>query len=154
MVTGPMTSSENIPEPRSEPRTVLSQLVRFGVVGIFCALLDFGTYQGLRALGMDAGALVDVARAISFVIGTTTAYVLNRRFTFDATGGIRQASSFMLLYGSTFAVAVGVNRWMLLLLPDSGWESTLAWAISQATATTINFIMLRLVVFRERGDKV
>lgn len=127
------------------------QLLRFVLVGGFCALLDFGSYQLLRSLGMDHAPLVDIARAISFVIGTTTAYLLNRRFTFDATGGVRQVSSFVLLYGTTFFIAVGVNRGMLLLLPDSSWQSTLAWVISQGAATTINFVMLKLVVFRERS---
>lgn len=126
------------------------QLLRFVLVGGFCALLDFGTYQLLRSIGMDHAPLVDIARAISFVIGTTTAYLLNKRFTFDATGGIRQVSSFVLLYGTTFFIAVGVNRLMLVLLPDSAWESTLAWVVSQGAATTINFIMLKLVVFREK----
>ena len=126
------------------------QLLRFVLVGGFCALLDFGSYQALRALGMDAAPLVDIARAISFIIGTTTAYLLNKRFTFDASGGIRQVSSFVLLYGTTFFIAVGVNRLMLLLLPDSDWQSTLAWVVSQGAATTINFVMLKLVVFREK----
>lgn len=134
-----------------QARTVVRQLLRFGLIGGFCALLDFGTYQGLRSLGMDAAPLVDIARAISFIIGTTAAYLLNKRFTFEAArGGVRQVSSFVLLYGTTFFVAVGMNRWMLHVLPDSEWQSTLAWAISQGTATTINFVMLKLVVFSER----
>ncbi|MGH3449208.1 MAG: GtrA family protein [Haloechinothrix sp.] len=135
----------------SSTHKAVRQLLRFGVIGGFCALLDFGTYQGLRSLGMDGAPLVDVARALSFIVGTTTAYLLNKRFTFEAArGGVRQVGSFVLLYGTTFFVAVGVNRWMLQVLPDSGWQSTLAWAISQGTATTINFVMLKLVVFAER----
>lgn len=127
------------------------QLLRFVLVGGFCALLDFGSYQALRALGMDQAPLVDVARAISFIIGTTTAYLLNKRFTFDAAGGLKQVSSFILLYGTTFFIAVGVNRLMLLVLPDSSWQSTMAWVVSQGSATAINFVMLRWVVFRERN---
>lgn len=132
------------------PRSAFSQLLRFGLVGVFCALLDYGTYQGLRALGMAAVPWEDVARALSFIVGTTTAYLLNKRFTFDVTGGAKQLSGFVLLYGTTFAVAVGVNRLMLLLLPNESWEPTVAWVISQGTATMINFVMLRYVVFRSR----
>lgn len=96
------------------PSSVFGQLMRFGLIGGFCAMLDFGTYQGLRALGMDGAPWVDLARALSFVVGTSAAYLLNKRFTFEAArGGIRQVSSFVLLYGTTFLVAVGVNRWML-----------------------------------------
>ncbi|SFQ44283.1 Putative flippase GtrA (transmembrane translocase of bactoprenol-linked glucose) [Amycolatopsis arida] len=133
---------------------LLGQLVRFGLIGGFCALLDFGSYSALLALGMSGVPWVDVARAISFVIGTTTAFFLNRRFTFAAgqRGGAGQVGGFALLYTVTFFVAVGVNRAMLALLSaasSSGWETTIAWAVSQATATTINFVMLKWVVFRE-----
>jgi putative flippase GtrA len=137
-------------ERRASPG-LIGQLLRFGLIGGFCALLDFGTYRGLLALGMVDAPWVDFARGISFVVGTATAFFLNRKFTF--AGGHRkgagQIGSFVLLYAVTFFVAVGMNRWMLLVLPASGWETTLAWVISQATATTINFVMLKWVVFRE-----
>ncbi|WP_020668852.1 GtrA family protein [Amycolatopsis nigrescens] len=143
------------PQPttgRSETPGLFGQLVRFALIGGFCAVLDFGVYQGLRALGMDMTPWVDVARAISFVVGTTTAYFLNRKFTFSAGGksGAGQVGGFVLLYTVTFFVAVGMNRWMLYLLPDSTWKTTLGWVVSQATATTINFVMLKWVVFREK----
>ncbi|WP_158888550.1 GtrA family protein [Amycolatopsis anabasis] len=130
---------------------LFAQLIRFGLIGGFCALVDFGSYQALRALGMDATPWVDIARAISFIIGTTTAYFLNRKFTFSAgrKSGMGQIGAFILLYGVTFFVAVGVNRWMLHLLPESSWKASLAWVISQATATCINFVMLKWVVFRD-----
>ncbi|MFD2494273.1 GtrA family protein [Amycolatopsis jiangsuensis] len=134
---------------------LLGQLIRFGLIGGFCALLDLGTYSLLRAVGMDAVPWVDVARAISFVVGTTTAFFLNRRFTF--AGGRRdgnsQVGAFVLLYVVTFFVAVGVNQLMLHVLPESAWKATLAWVVSQATATVINFVMLKWVVFRERPVK-
>ena len=38
---------------------------------------------------------------------------------------------------------------MLHLLPESSWKTTLGWLVSQATATVINFVMLKWVVFRE-----
>lgn len=134
---------------------LLGQLIRFGVIGGFCALLDLGTYSLLRAAGMDATPWVDVARAISFVVGTTTAFFLNRRFTFadGRRDGNAQVGSFVLLYAVTFFVAVGVNQLMLHVLPESGWKATLAWVVSQATATVINFVMLKWVVFRVRPVK-
>jgi putative flippase GtrA len=52
----------------------------------------------------------------------------------------------------TFFVNVGTNALMLHLLPKSGWQLTLAWTTAQALATTINFIMLRTVVFKTTND--
>lgn len=144
-----VTDESRIPERDTGSRSIFAQLIRFGIVGAFCAVLDFGSYKALLAF-TDVSPYVDAARGISFIIGTATAYVLNKRFTFGASGGIWQASGFTTLYGTTFAVAVGVNSLLLHALPTPGWRVEFAWLISQAMATTINFIMLRLVVFRER----
>jgi putative flippase GtrA len=128
---------------------LVTQLARFVLIGGFCALVDFGVYQGLLSLGL----WVHAAKAVSFVAGTTTAFFLNRRFTFAAgnTGAAGQLGGFVLLYTVTFFVNVGTNALMLHLLPDNGLRITVAWVIAQGFATAINFVMLRTVVFRERA---
>jgi putative flippase GtrA len=148
VATNPQASA-TVEEPAAPG--LLVQLIRFALIGGFCAVLDFGTYQLERSLGMSAAPWVDVARAVSFIVGTTTAYFLNRRFTFAGgrKSGASQIGSFVALYTVTFFVAVTVNLWMLHVLPESTWKSTLGWVISQATATVINFVMLKWVVFRE-----
>lgn len=132
---------------RPQSPRLLSQIVRFVIIGGFCALVDSGTYWLL----LQAGTWVHLAKAVSFIAGTTTAYFLNRRFTFTAAqrGGAGQIGGFMLLYTVTFFVNVGTNALALELLPDFRWRVALAWVIAQGTATTINFIMLKWVVFRE-----
>ena len=122
-----------------------AQLGRFVAVGALSALVDFGSYHGLLALG----TWVHGAKAISFILGTTTAYLLNRRFTFAAAAGRRRFLGFVLLYGTTFALNIGMNALALALLPlDTPLRFTIAWVIAQGTATVINFVMLRTVVFR------
>ncbi|GAB3575722.1 GtrA family protein [Amycolatopsis endophytica] len=130
---------------------LLGQLVRFAVIGGFCALLDLGTYTVLRAIGLDYAPWDTVARAISFIVGTTTAFFLNRKFTFSGgrKQGAGQIGGFVLLYGVTFLVAIGVNALMLHVLGEFRFKPTVAWVISQGTATAINFVMLKWVVFKE-----
>ncbi len=123
---------------------LLGQLLRFGVVGAFSAVVDLTVYT----LGLHLGLTTYLARALSFAAGTTTAYALNRRWTFEATGGARRATGFALLYGTTFGVILAVNALALVLLPEGPWRITLAWAVSQGLGTAVNFVMLRLVVFR------
>ncbi|SDC76255.1 GtrA family protein [Actinokineospora iranica] len=125
---------------------LLRQLTRFVMVGGFCALVDSGTYWLL----LQADLWVHLAKALSFVAGTTTAYFLNKRFTFTdaADRGIGQAGGFALLYTVTFFVNVGTNALMLALLPEFRWEYALAWVIAQGVGTSINFVLLRTVVFR------
>jgi putative flippase GtrA len=132
---------------RSEPAELglVAQLTRFVAIGALSALVDFGAYHGLLALG----TWVHAAKAVSFILGTTTAYLLNRRFTFAAAGhGRSRFAGFVLLYGTTFVLNIGVNALMLAVLPAMPLRVSLAWVIAQGTATVINFVMLRTVVFR------
>lgn len=130
---------------RPARRGVVDQAVRFVLFGVLAAGVDFGVYTVLMHLGLWA----DVAKAISFVCGTVTAYVLNRRWTFGAVGGTAPALRFAALYSVTFFVNVGVNALCLQLLTGARWQVPLSWVIAQGTATVINFVMLRAVVFRE-----
>lgn len=141
------TDSQASESARSTSPGLLTQVFRFVLIGGFCAVVDSSIYWLL----LQAGTWVHLAKAISFIAGTTTAYFLNRRFTFTAAqkGGAGQLGGFMLLYTVTFFVNVGTNALALHLLPDFRWRVALAWVIAQGTATTINFIMLKWVVFRE-----
>lgn len=121
-----------------------TQLTRFVLVGGVAALVDFGSYQAL----LTAGMWIHLAKALSFVAGTTTAYLINRRWTFQAQGGGAQFASVMTLYGITFAVQVGVNAVMLALLAPMVGKVTLAFVVAQGSATCINFIVQRTVIFR------
>ena len=134
---------------RAEPASLLAQLTRFVAVGAVSALVDLGVYQLLLHLGL----WVHAAKAISFILGTTTAYLLNRRFTFTAApGGRSRFAGFVALYATTFAINVGMNALALAVLPPTvPARYTVAWVIAQGTATAINFVMLRTVVFRARS---
>lgn len=129
---------------------LFAQLVRFGLIGVFCALVDSGIYW----VELQLGVWVHLAKAVSFICGTTTAYFLNRRYTFSGahTGGAGQIGGFAALYTTTFFVNVGTNALALNLLPQFQWKVALSWIIAQATATAINFVMLKWVVFREKPD--
>ena len=124
--------------------TLVNQLTRFVLVGGFSALVDYGTYQLLLSLG----TWIHLAKGLSFIAGTTTAYLLNRRWTFRAPGSRGRFAAFVVLYATTFFVNVGMNALALYLLPRSVWEITIAFVIAQGTATTINFVVMRTLIFR------
>lgn len=121
------------------------QVLRFVVTGGLAAVVDFGLYQLLLALGLQ----LSVAKSISFVAGTTTAYLINRRWTFRSTGGSRAFLAVVALYATTFAVQVGLNAVLVRVLPEAWWRITLAFVIAQGTATVINFVVQRLLIFRD-----
>lgn len=130
----------------TERRGFLGQASRFVAVGVVGALVDSGVY----ALALHLGVWLHAARALSFACGTTTAYVLNRRWAFRVSGGARRATSYAVLYGTMFFVILGVNALALAVLPAVWWAIPLAWVLSQGFGTTCNFVLLRTVVFRER----
>lgn len=118
------------------------QASRFLAVGVACAIADYSTYTALASAGPIA------ARAASFIVGTTLAYLLNRRLTFNegARPGAGQPIAFAALYATTFLVAIIVNHEALRAVP-----AFVAWAASQAAATAINFVVLRTLVFSDRS---
>lgn len=122
-----------------------TQLTRFVLVGGVAAVVDYSSYQALLA----AGLWVHLAKALAFIVGTATAYLINRRWTFQSRGGGAQLASVMALYGVTFVVQVGMNAVMLALLPPMWGEITAAFVVAQGTATCINFIVQRTVIFRQ-----
>jgi putative flippase GtrA len=73
---------QHLPQPvelpideRESALPLSSQLTRFIITGGFSAIVDFGLLVILMALGLGHTP----AKAISFIAGTTTAYLINRR---------------------------------------------------------------------------
>lgn len=129
---------------------LFQQLFRFVAIGGFCALIDFGTYSLLLGL---AGWPVWLSKSISFILGTTASYLINRKFTFSgaSSGNSKaKAGAFVIVYTTTFFVNMGSNQLLVLLFDaQEAWQFTLFWVIAQGLGTLINFVMLKWVVFRD-----
>ncbi len=134
-------------EPPISPQLSLgTQIWRFVATGGLAAIVDFTLYVALLAAGLH----VNVAKTLSFIAGTTTAYLINRRWTFQAPPSTARFVAVVVLYAVTYAVQVGINYIFYMELDDKPWRVPVAFVIAQGTATVINFIVQRTVIFRLR----
>ena len=135
-----------VDEPGGTDVDLKTQIVRFVLTGGFSAVVDFGLYVAMLALGVQ----VNVAKSLSFIAGTTTAYLINRRWTFKAPPSRARFAAVVVLYAVTFAVQVSINWALYHALPQEWWRVPLAFVIAQGTATVINFVVQRAVIFKIR----
>jgi len=124
-------------------------LTRFVISGGIAAVVDFGLLVALMNL---AHFDHNLAKAISFIAGTTTAYLINRRWTFVAEPSKRRFAAVMALYGITFALQVGLFAllypWALATWASVTVAQVAGFVVAQGVATTANFIVQRTVIFR------
>lgn len=136
-------------KPRDD-HGLMVQLVRFVISGVIAAVVDFGTYAIMSwGFGVDRTA----AKAVSWVLGTITAYMINRRWTFRAEASAKRVAAVAVLYLTTFAVQNLIFRYAPLLLVDV-WgmgrqpSDALAFVVAQGVATAVNFVVQRTLIFR------
>jgi putative flippase GtrA len=138
------------PAQLRQPVELRGQLVRFVITGGLSAVVDFGLLVILMALGLGH----TLAKSVSFVAGTTTAYLINRRWTFRAAPSTRRFAAVVVLYALTFALQVGIFSLLFTILTAQGLSrlpvQVIAFVIAQGVATTVNFVVQRSVIFRLR----
>ena len=155
--SAPSAGQAPLPQPVELPLTerdsalgLRTQLVRFVLTGGLSAVVDFGLLVALMALGLGHTA----AKALSFVAGTTTAYLINRRWTFRAEPSRRRFLAVVVLYAVTFALQVGLFSVLFEALSRAGLSrlavQVVAFVVAQGVATTVNFVVQRAVIFRLR----
>ncbi|ADK27902.1 GtrA family protein [Corynebacterium pseudotuberculosis] len=129
--------------------SVASQGIKFIISGGISAVVDLGlTYLCQIVFGFSAAG----GRTIGFIFGTITAYLINRRWTFQAEASTKRFLQVAVLYTITYFVNVGGHSLLFSLLTHYGVSEqialVIAFVISQGTATVINFFVQRIFIFK------
>lgn len=149
----PTTSIDETPEAAAPTSAVghlmNSQLVRFILVGGFSAIVDFGSTSLFTWVFGFSDA---TAKTLGFILGTLTAYLINRRWTFKAEPSVTRFVITMVTYALTYAVQVGLYLVSIPWLADMGldefWVRLFSFVIAQGTATVLNFLIQKFLIFR------
>ncbi|GAB3714493.1 GtrA family protein [Mariniluteicoccus flavus] len=139
-------------EERGSSGDLRQQLMRFVATGVLSAIVDYGLLLILTH-AFDFGQTL--AKAISFIAGTTTAYMINRRWTFKAEPSTRRLVAVWLTYGLTFFLQVGLYALVFQALDDRVEDllgltalviaQTVGFVVAQGVATICNFVIQRVI---------
>lgn len=122
------------------------QIKIFLIVGILTVLIDYIVYRGLV---WSLPVHVDMAKAISFIVGTIFAYFANRSWTFQHQSPIKSSAiRFMMLYGLTLSINVGTNALCLMVFEPFNYKLVLAFLIATGLSALLNFIGMKFFVFK------
>ena len=118
------------------------ELRRFLIAGLSAVGTDFITYYiMLNFLHLD----IDIAKTLSFILGTVVAFVVNKYWTFERyEKSYKQIFQFTILYITTLFVNVMLNRLVL----DFAELFFLAFLIATGASTILNFAGQKWWVFK------
>ena len=139
-----------------ELKPLILKFLKFGVVGVSGAVIDFGMTALCKGiLGMPEL----LANAIGFTVAATSNYVLNRIWTWKSTSkdvGVEYAKFFFVSL-----IGLGLNSLIVLLLKDTSivprfvdttldWDFWVAKVIATAIVMVWNFLANNFFTFRKK----
>lgn len=119
---------------------IKKELLRFLVAGVSAVGTDLVTYYILLNF-LTPG----VSKAISFLLGTIVAYIINKYWTFEKhEKSVREIAQFAVLYSCTLGINVLTNKMVL----DNTSIVFLAFLVATGVSTVLNFIGQKFWVFK------
>ena len=122
-------------------RKLISQIFRFGIVGVVCTIIDFGVMIFLKEI-VDVHYLF--ASGISFAVSVVINYLLSMRFVFRGKKDSSKVKEFIIFVVLSI-IGLGINQVIMWISVD-GIE--ISYVLSKVGATGIvmvyNFITKKI----------
>jgi len=140
---------------------LVSQVMKFGVVGLVALVVDVGLFNILRFAGGE-GPLYDkplTAKVVSVIVATTVAYIGNRIWTFSDRGRtsyLREYFLFFVLNGAALLITLGCLWFSHYALGLTGplADNISANVIGLGLGTLFRFWSYRKWVFPEVPERI
>ena len=123
------------------------QLVRFALVGGVGFAVNLVVYTlCVHALGIDYHA----AAVVAWLVAVLNNFILNRHWTFDASGGRVRFQALRFFFVSLVALGFSL-AFLTVLVETAGMAKVPAQAVAVAASMPLNFLGNKLWSFRRRG---
>lgn len=129
---------------RGKFTAMLTQVVRYGVVGFLNNLLGYLIYLVVTWLWLDP----KVAVTLMYPVGAVTAYFGHARYSFAYSG---RTSLGIMRYAIAHLIGYGANIGMLYLFSDRlGYPHQLVQAVAIVVVAGMLYLLFRYFVFPNR----
>lgn len=135
------------------------EISRFIISGICAVATDMLFYYILSQF-----INISTAKGISFLIGTVTAYLMNKYYTFEQKQkSFKEVVKFIILYLTSLCANIGVNKLCFIIIPEifaflhipDNYQllKLLAFLFATGTSTIINFTGQKFWVFKNKENR-
>lgn len=127
---------------------LISQFIKFGLVGVSNTLISLGIYY----LMVWLGAHYLVANIVGFIVSVMNSFFWNSKFVFTEKKENSKLRSFIKMtcsYGSTFILSNGL---MILFIDVIGLSKYIAPILCLFVTIPINFILNKLWAFKDKAE--
>lgn len=130
-------------------RKLISQIFRFGIVGVVCTIIDFGVMIFLKEI-VDVHYLF--ASGISFAVSVVINYLLSMRFVFRGKKDSSKVKEFIIFVVLSI-IGLGINQVIMWISVDG---IGISYVLSKVGATGIvmvyNFITKKIFLEEKRNE--
>jgi putative flippase GtrA len=120
-------------------------LILYGIIGAFCAALDFGVYSMLCYWDFMPYLWANI---ISIHTGIFTSFILNRSLNFKVKDKV--TTRFLSFY-TVGLVGLGISELMLyLMVTKGGWNEIVCKLMSIVVVALIQFLLNKYITFRNK----
>lgn len=121
---------------------LITQLVKFGVVGVVATVIDFAV---LTILTEVFGVYYLTSAAVGFVVATLFNYVASMRFVFTSRFGAGEKQKELIIFVLLSVIGLGLNQFFMWLFVD---KVEIYYILSKIVATILvmgwNFISRKI----------
>lgn len=119
-------------------------LILYGIIGGFCAALDFGVYTALCYFDIMPYLWANI---ISIHVGIFMSFFLNRSLNFKVKD--KAAQRFLSFY-AVGLTGLGISEGMLyLMVTKGGWNEIACKLVSIVVVALIQFLLNKFITFRK-----